>query len=337
MKSQDNAMKKNAEEYQTSIISGKHRLMIAMLFPALILFFLPSKAWGEEEEVYLYTSFHEPSTDGLRYLYSEDGLHWDSIPGIWLVPEQGKVLRDPSIIMDPDSTFHLVWTTQWKGNKSFGYAKSHDLIHWTDVKEIEIMSGKETDNVWAPELFYDEDNGKFLIIWASRIPEREYTAADTLGKNACHRLWYTTTKDFLSFSEPQRYYDPGFNSIDGYLIKRANANYVLILKDNRKPGYSHLFCAFSSSPYGPFHSPSTAFSPTSSEGPCAIPADDGWIIYYDHYGNHRFGAVFTTDFHSFSPIDEHISLPRNHKHGSIIKVKRKIIDEILSSASKHNA
>ena len=313
--------------------------LITTLFPLIttLLSLLPisSEAKGEDHEMYLYTSFHEPSTDGLRYLYSEDGLHWDSIPGVWLAPKQGKVMRDPSIIMDSDSTFHLVWTAQWKGNKTFGYACSHDLIHWTDVKEIEIMAGKETDNVWAPELFYDEDNDKYLIIWASRIPEREYSQADRLGSNACHRLWYSTTKDFQSFSEPQRYYDPGFNSIDGYLIKRADADYVLILKDNRKPGFSNLFCAFSSSPYGPFHSPSPAFSPTSSEGPCAIPMSDGWIIYYDHYGNHRFGAVFTNDFQSFKPADERISLPRNHKHGSIIKVKRKVIDKILSSVTKH--
>ena len=62
---------------------------------------------------------------------------------------------------------------------------------------------------------------------------------------------------------------------------------------------------------------------------------DGWIIYYDYYGNHRFGAVFTNDFQSFKPVDERISLPRNHKHGSIIKVKRKVIDKILSSVTKH--
>ena len=26
------------------------------------------------------TSFHEPANEGLRYLYSEDGMHWDSVP-----------------------------------------------------------------------------------------------------------------------------------------------------------------------------------------------------------------------------------------------------------------
>ena len=77
--------------------------LITNLFPLIttLLSLLPisSEAKGEDHEMYLYTSFHEPSTDGLRYLYSEDGLHWDSIPGVWLAPKQGKVMRDPSIIM----------------------------------------------------------------------------------------------------------------------------------------------------------------------------------------------------------------------------------------------
>ncbi|KAA4030245.1 arabinosidase, partial [Bacteroides ovatus] len=29
----------------------------------------------------MFTSFHEPADEGLRYLYSEGGIHWDSIPG----------------------------------------------------------------------------------------------------------------------------------------------------------------------------------------------------------------------------------------------------------------
>ena len=40
-----------------------------------------------EKEVYLSTSFHEPATEGLRFIYSEDGIHWDSIAGVWLKPE----------------------------------------------------------------------------------------------------------------------------------------------------------------------------------------------------------------------------------------------------------
>ncbi|MBQ1584862.1 MAG: arabinosidase, partial [Muribaculaceae bacterium] len=129
-----------------------------------------------EETAYVFTSFREPSTQGLQYLYSLDGLHWDTLPGIWLRPMVGndttyvdawtgqvqapkyypdeRVMRDPSIVRGPDGTFHLVWTTQWMGSRGFGYASSPDLIHWSEQRVIDVMGDIPTNNVWAPELFY---------------------------------------------------------------------------------------------------------------------------------------------------------------------------------------
>ena len=85
---------------------------------------------GGNKDYYMFTSFHEPADEGLRYLYSEDGIHWDSIPGVWLKPELGQhqLMRDPSMVRTPDGTYHLVWTTSWKGDLGFGYAHSKDLI-----------------------------------------------------------------------------------------------------------------------------------------------------------------------------------------------------------------
>lgn len=303
------------------------------------------------DDVWLFTSFREPSTDGLRYLYSEDGLHWDCIPGVWMKPMVGnentyidaftgeekmpsfapehRVMRDPSIIKGPDGIFHLVWTTQWMGSHGFGYASSPDLIHWSEQRVINVMDSTKTNNVWAPELFYDEEKQQYLIIWSSQISPDDYTDEDKKGSNACHRMYYCTTKDFISFSETRPYYDPGFNSIDGYLLKRGEKDYVLIVKDNRKPGYSNLFCVFSNSPYGPFHSPSPVFGRTYSEGPCAIRHDDYWIVFYDQYRPQEYGAVMTRDFHTFTPMQDSISFPSWHKHGTVIRVSRDILNNLL--------
>nr|MCR4854265.1 arabinosidase [Prevotella sp.] len=75
-------------------------------------------------DVWVSTSFHEPATEGLRFIYSYDGLRWDSIQGVFLRPEVGtqKVMRDPSIVRGPDGTFHLVWTSSWRGDRGFGYS-----------------------------------------------------------------------------------------------------------------------------------------------------------------------------------------------------------------------
>lgn len=313
----------------------------------------------EDEEAYIFTSFREPSTDGMRYLYSYDALHWDTIPGVIMPPmignekpytdaftgeekwpnfaPQQRCLRDPSIIQGPDGTFHLVWTTQWSGSRFFGYASSKDLIHWSEQREIHVMDDIPTNNVWAPELFYDEDLQLYFIIWSSQIDPKTYTDADKLGTNNCHRLWYTTTKDFQTFTPAKRYYDPGFNSIDGFLIKRAPKDYVLVVKDNRKPGFSNLFCVFGESPYGPFKNPTERIGRTFSEGPCAVQLPDGeWLIYFDQYHPQEYTAVSTRDFKTFTSAASRVSIPETHKHGTIVKIKKSLLDKILNAGNTLN-
>ena len=108
-------------------------------FSLLLTVFLMALA---QQKVYISTSFHEPATDGLRFIYSYDGWNWQQIDGIWLRPEVGqqKVMRDPSIIRTPDGMFHLVWTSSWRGDRGFGYACSKDLVHWSEQRFIEVMS-----------------------------------------------------------------------------------------------------------------------------------------------------------------------------------------------------
>ena len=94
----------------------------------------------EPAQVYMFTSFHEPATEGLRLLYSYDGYKWDSIPGIFLKPEVGtqKIMRDPSIARGKDGTYHLVWTCSWKGDFGFGYSSSKDLKNWSKQEFIPV-------------------------------------------------------------------------------------------------------------------------------------------------------------------------------------------------------
>jgi hypothetical protein len=79
----------------------------------------------------MFTSFHEPATDGLRFLYSYDGYKWTDVGRTFVKPEVGsKVMRDPSIAKGADGEYRLVWTSGWRNDKGFGYAHSKDLIHW---------------------------------------------------------------------------------------------------------------------------------------------------------------------------------------------------------------
>src|SRR6185437_7519088 len=187
------------------------------------------------KEIYLFTSFREPATAGLYFLYSRDGRHWTDLGGSFLKPEIGekKLMRDPSMAQGPDGVWHLVWTCCWNGDKGFGYASSKDLIHWSPEQLIPVMD-KEPDafNVWAPEIFYEKDSAQYIIVWATTIPYRFPKGQEDEKNN--HRLYCTTTRDFVTFTPTRLYYDPGYSVIDAMILQRGPKDFVLVFKDNTR-------------------------------------------------------------------------------------------------------
>ena len=99
---------------------------ILFLFAAVLIV---TGSCKKDQQVYFFTSFHEPADQGLRMLFSYDGYHWKDLDTILLKPAVGnqEVMRDPSITRGPDGVFHLVWTSSWQGDPGFGYASSKDL------------------------------------------------------------------------------------------------------------------------------------------------------------------------------------------------------------------
>jgi predicted GH43/DUF377 family glycosyl hydrolase len=292
------------------------------------IFFLVVLFTSCNNKVYLFTSFHEPASEGLRMLYSKDGYHWRAIDSIYLKPLIGKdkIMRDPSMLQGPDGVFHLVWTTEWKDGNGFGHASSKDLIHWSEQQYVPVMQHEPTvRNVWAPELFYDDDKGDYIIVFASCIPNRFEKGIEEENNN--HRLYYTTTKDFKTYSDAKLFFDPKFSSIDAVIVKRKAADYVLVLKDNTRPE-RNIKVAFANTPLGPYENVSAPFTEKFTEGPAVAKVKDGWLIYYDAYQKKKYGAAFTKDFKTFVNADSLISVPEAHKHGTIIRVNKRYLKSL---------
>ncbi len=286
---------------------------------------------SKEKEIYVFSTFREPADKGLFLAYSEDGYHWNDLGGPWLKPEVGqqKVMRDPSVVQGPDGTFHMVWTSSWRGDLGFGYASSKDLINWSDEQLIPVMTDTSTVNVWAPELFYDDEADRFIIIWASTIPFKFEKGEEEERNN--HRMYYTTTKDFKSFTDTKLFLDPGFSVIDCVIVKRGAKDYVLVLKDNTRP-MRNIEVAFGETPLGPWTDISEPFTPFKSEGPTVLKVGEDYLIYYDSYGEMNYGCARTSDFKSFEDITDQVSLPEGHKHGTIFKAKHSVVDALLKQA-----
>jgi alpha-L-fucosidase len=285
------------------------------------------------EHAYLFTSFRGNGEDGLRFLYSFDGMKWMNVPGAFLKPLVGpsKLMRDPSLVRGPDGIFHLVWTTGWQKDLGFGYSSSKDLVHWSPQQFIPVMEHEPTTvNVWAPELFYDEAEKQFIICWASTIPGRFPDHQEPHDNN--QRMYYTTTRDLKTFAPAKLFLDPDFSVIDCQIVKDGE-RYVLILKDNSRP-QRNLRVAFGMTPLGPWKNVSEPFTEPFTEGPTTLRLGDDWVIYFDAYRKYTYDAVKTHDFKTFTDISKEVSFPNGHKHGTAIKVLRKELVYLLKVGSE---
>jgi hypothetical protein len=306
------------------------RWILACLVAAMGGRLAPAQSAGNDQTVYLFATFKEPEQDGLRFACSFDGYHWTNVPGLFLKAAVGrdKIMRDPSVCRGPDGTFHLVWTCSWKNDNGWGYASSKDLVHWSEQKFIPVMAHEPAVcNVWAPELFYDADAADFIICWASTIPGRFPDHLEPHTNN--HRLYCTTTRDFKSFTPTKLFLDPDFSVIDAQILKDGD-RYVLLLKDNTRP-QRNLRVAFGDAPLGPWRGLSTNLTEKFTEGPCGLKVGTDWLIYYEAYQAHHYGAMRTRDFKTFTDVAAAMTFPPGLKHGTAFRATRKELEYLLKN------
>ncbi|SHI62727.1 Glycosyl hydrolases family 43 [Arenibacter nanhaiticus] len=293
----------------------------------------------KETDRYLFSYFKDNGQDGLHLAYSEDGLQWTAInkDASVLQPTVGndKLMRDPCIILGGDNKYHMVWTVSWK-EKGIGYASSTDLIHWSEQKFLPVMQHEAAArNCWAPELFYDEKSKEYILYWATTISGR-FPETDALGDDGYnHRMYYTTTKDFVKFTDTKLFYDQGFNVIDAN-INKNHQGYLMFLKDETllPNPQKNIRIATSKDLTGPYSAPSEPITSNWVEGPTSIKIKGEWIVYFDRYTNHKMGAVSSSDLIHWKDISDDIVFPEGTRHGSVLKVKKSTLNKILSQYDK---
>jgi hypothetical protein len=148
-----------------------------------------------------------------------------------------------------------------------------------------------------------------------------------------HRMYYAITKDFKTFSDTKLFLDPGFSVIDAAIVKREKNDYVLVLKDNTRPERD-MKVAFADNPLGPWQNISKAFTDNFTEGPTVVKVKDDWLIYYDSYRKKIYEASITKDFIHFENITVKVKVPEGHKHGTIVRVKKKFVKRLVKNLGK---
>ncbi|MCJ1709474.1 immunoglobulin-like domain-containing protein [Microbacterium sp. VKM Ac-2923] len=186
---------------------------------------LPAPAVGETR-AYLFPYFtgeSSPEDERVRYAISNgnDALDWVTINDNKPVLESKfgeRGLRDPFVIRSPQGDrFYMLATdlnahrTGLDGSQVFGSRyievwESTDLVTWSEQRHV-LVSKAEAGNTWAPEAYYDQKRGQFVVFWASNLyPSGRLDVPRDPG-TTYNRMMYATTRDFVSFSEPQVWID----------------------------------------------------------------------------------------------------------------------------------
>jgi hypothetical protein len=285
------------------------------------------------DSVFMFSYFNNNGKDGLHLAYSNDGYNWTALNNdrSLLLPVLSKdsLMRDPCIIRGADNLFHMVWTVSWN-ERGIGYANSKDLIHWSEQQFIPVMMHEDSArNCWAPEITYDKKKKQFMIYWATTIAGK-YEADRSVENGYNHRMYYVLTKDFKTFSKTKLLYDKGFNVIDATIVP-GRKRFVMFLKDEtRTPPQKNIKIAYSKKLNEGYSSPSAPVTGNYwAEGPTTLKINGQWLVYFDRYRDHKYGAIQSQDLINWTDVSDKISLPKGIRHGSIFKVTRTELDALL--------
>ena len=281
---------------------------------------------AQSDSVYMFAYFKNNGQDGLHLAYSHDGFKWIALKkdSSFLKPPvaKDKLMRDPCIIRGADGLFHMVWTVSWN-DRGIGYANSKDLINWSEQRFIPVMMHEDSArNCWAPEITYDAKKQQYMIYWATTI-KGKYPADPKVENGYNHRMYYVLTKDFKTYSKTRMLYDKGFNVIDATIVPDGK-QFVMFLKDEtREPVQKNIKIATSkklNSGYSEASAPITGNY--WAEGPTIVKMNGSWIVYFDKYRDHKYGAVQSKDLKSWTDISEKILLPGGIRHGTIFTISK---------------
>ncbi len=311
---------------------------------------------GQPYTDYLFAFFSNNSPDGeqIRYALSTDGYNYTGLnDGRPVVASDSialkRSIRDPYITRGRDGkTFYMVLTDMrsdegWQSNDGLILMKSTDLLHWqhtaidfpTRFADIPGLDRRNLHAVWAPQLIWDDQAGKYMIYYSIGRHDWEYPVGDR--KQPHFKLFYShVNEDFTDITAPQLLFDFGTAAIDGDIVYNPAAQeYVLFFKDEGIPtrnGDFHtrqgVMRATSKCLTGPYaveyrhvHKPGEF----PVEGSSVFPLIDGsgYVLMYDCYAKGHYQFCRSTDLRTFTFVQNTPTRGNfTPRHGSVMHITR---------------
>ena len=205
---------------------------------------------------------------------------------------------DARVAVGPDGVHYAVWAGSVPGDKSFRHAASKDGASWSEPERIEIPVENALD-FESPNLFYDAASAQFIVTFSCTLARN---AIQAFQEDTEHnpRVWYSTTKDFATFSPPKLLFDNNYAARDAQILK-AGSRYGLLHTDITWPVHA-LRIAWSDSPYGPWGPSTDAFTNKGTDTPSATLTAGVWSIRFLDAQTRVPHLYQTRDFWSFTDL-----------------------------------
>ncbi|GAA1142994.1 hypothetical protein GCM10009651_28990 [Microbacterium natoriense] len=207
----------------------------------------PQPADAGDPEAYVWAFFTGEGAGAERVSLAaskgDDALRWNTLNDgepIFSSSQGTQGLRDPFIIRSHEGDkFYMLatdlkidglaggfTTAQISGSLFIEVWESTDLVNWSAQRHVQVSSAY-AGNTWAPEAYWDDELGRYVVFWASNL----YPTTDAASRTAVtyNRMMYATTDDFVTFSEPQVWSDvprgTGKGLIDSTVAKQDGVYY----------------------------------------------------------------------------------------------------------------
>lgn len=309
---------------------------------------------------YLFVHFREtrsPEGEQVYFGISRDGYHWNTVndgkPVLWSYLGD-KGVRDFTITRTKDNKFVILATdlslaygfrfkykNSWdeichNGSKCLVMWKSDDLIHWGEQEMVQL-GDEDFGNLWAPDIIYDEKEKDYVVHWSSNHKSKNYSGLD---------IYYSRTKDFVTFSKPQILYASEVSAIDSAMYYE-DGYYYLFVKNMQDPCRVLLFrSANVTGPWERVEGFETSTGPeigSKYEAPTAFKAEDGkWVLMLDFFGADAYGQGYVPfvadklDGGLFKRSDEDFSFPYGFKHGTVLTITEEEYDRLAAYKKSAN-
>ncbi|WP_084039359.1 family 43 glycosylhydrolase [Demequina sp. NBRC 110053] len=299
-------------------------------------------------EGYGFSYFTGNSIDGEKIYFAasdgNDALHWDELNGgePMLESEYGtRGLRDPFIIRSPEGdTFYMIATdlsigrngdwgaAQTNGSQYLEVWESDDLVNWSEQRHVKVAPDN-AGNLWAPEAYYDESIGAYVVFWASKLyPDNDRSVS------VPNEMLYSTTRDFVNFSEPQGW-QTGLSRIDSTVLEEDGV-YHRFTKDEGAgtTGCSDIIQEYSDdlrAPLDEWEFVTGCIGDNAGtgavEGPSIVKSNPGdvngdhYYLFVDEYGGRGYIPLQTDDIANPDwQVASDYDLPASPRHGTVFPV-----------------